>query len=77
MFLQLTNANPELSGIPLMLNSDHIVTAFEQTTNNVTVTNIFCPPHGTWQVSESLSEIAGMLKDNSNTNTTAKKTLKK
>lgn len=66
MFLKLTNANPELDGVDIILNAASIVTGFEQrlladTPNETTVTNLFCPPHGTWSVKERLADILTAL----------------
>jgi hypothetical protein len=68
MIIKLTNATPEHKGKELGINTDHIVTAFtdyitrEGSTEAEKVTFIFCPPHGTWEVSESIDQIARLSK---------------
>lgn len=70
MFITLTNATPAHKGKPVAINSDSIVTINtdkverqldELTTLVEDVTFIFCPPYGTWEVSESISEITAIL----------------
>jgi len=63
MIISLTNASPIHKDKQIAINSTHIVSMF---TDNVfrdgaespeTVTFIYCPPHGTWEVQESIEEI--------------------
>lgn len=63
MIIILTNASPQHRGRQVAINSNNIVSIF---TENVTregedspetVTFVFCPPHGTWEVIESIEEI--------------------
>ena len=70
MFITLTNASPAFKGKQLTINSDIIATINsgtidrqidEETTVSEEVTFIFCPPHGTWEVSESLEEVTDKL----------------
>ena len=70
MFITLTNASLAHKGKPVSINSNCIVTINtgeverqldEQTTVTENVTFIFCPPHGTWEVSESLEEVTNKL----------------
>ena len=66
MHIKLTNANTELYGQPIVLNTEFILTAYETTTVSstgevVTITNIYCPPHGTWMVTESLTAVLKLL----------------
>jgi hypothetical protein len=63
MIIKLTNATPEHKGKSLGINTEHIVTAFRDaiTREDGTVeevTFLFCPPHGTWEVKETIDEIA-------------------
>jgi hypothetical protein len=66
MYITLTNASPAHRGNKIAINSDLIATIHH---SNVTresgesedVTFIFCPPHGTWEVTEKLEEIVGRL----------------
>ena len=73
MFIKLTNATPAHKGKSIVLNSDTIVTVHsEQVERKVsdemsvieTVTFLFCPPHGTWEVSETVDEVASLLNGN-------------
>lgn len=70
MFITLTNATPAHKGKLVSINSNSIVTINtdkverqmdESTTYIEDVTFIFCPPHGTWEVSESLEEVTNKL----------------
>lgn len=70
MFITLTNATPAHKGKPVSINSNSIVTINtdkverqldDSTTVVEDVTFIFCPPHGTWEVSESLVEVTNKL----------------
>ena len=64
MLLLLTNASATHKGNKVVINTDLIVSIFN--TENVAkkedgiienVTYVFCPPHGTWEVEESLEYI--------------------
>ena len=62
MIIQLTNTNPDVKGDPIALNSDFIVSIREGKAKRDDgteefVTFVFCPPHGTWEVSDSLASI--------------------
>ena len=70
MFITLTNATPAHKGKPVSINGDSIVTINtdkverqldENTTVTEDITFVFCPPHGTWEVSESLEEVTSKL----------------
>jgi hypothetical protein len=67
MFIKLTNASPQHSGNPVMLQSDSIVSIHEAIVQREgsdvleRVTYIFVPPHGTWEVVETVAEIFTML----------------
>jgi len=66
MYLNLTNASPQHRGTRLAIDRDLVVTAH---TSQVTredgmiemVTFIFCPPHGTWEVSEPFEQVLKQL----------------
>jgi hypothetical protein len=64
MFITLTNMSVQHRGKPIVLNSSMIVSMMrtsvvrdEATGSSETVTYVFIPPHGTWEVSESVEEI--------------------
>jgi len=64
MFVQLTNMSVQHRGKTIVLNSNMIVSMMtsevvrdEATGSSEVVTHVFIPPHGTWQVKESVEEI--------------------
>jgi len=63
MIILLTNASPIHKDKNIAINSTHIVSMFTDTIvrdgeeSPETVTFIYCPPHGTWEVQESIEEI--------------------
>jgi len=61
MFIKLTNASEQHIGTPLLLRKDLIVAAHTSTEEKngviTTKTFLFVPPHGTWEVTESLEEV--------------------
>ena len=68
MLIKLTNALPAHKGQPILINTDKIVSVYSgkitrepQDDDNVSyidsVTFIHIPPHGTWEVSESVEEV--------------------
>ena len=68
MFISLTNASEAFKGQRIAINTDAIVSIYN--TENVAkkndgiieyVTYIFCPPHGTWEVEESMEDIVNMV----------------
>jgi len=72
MFIKLTNASPAHKGKSLYINSNTVVTVYRadavravdengDITENEEVTFVFCPPHGSWEVSASLDEVAAQL----------------
>ena len=69
MFITLTNASPEFRGRKFAIKKDLIVSIYENTVTRddelqtvEDVTFVYAPPHGTWQVSETLEEVIEMLK---------------
>jgi len=66
MFITVTSAKDELSGVSMVLNTEYILSMFR---NKVEVadkietekTFIFCPPHGTWEVQETPDEILELI----------------
>jgi len=65
MYLSLTNAAEQLKGIPILLKKDLVVSAHTTTEEKdgiiITKTFLFVPPHGTWEVTESLKEVLEQL----------------
>jgi len=65
MFLKLTNANESQHGQSIVINSDMIVSinrSFAERNGELhEITFVFIPPHGTWEVQETLDEILEML----------------
>lgn len=74
MFITLTNASPVYKDEPIVINADHIISMWRgiavrgvnEETGEVTekeeVTFIFVPPHGTWEVKDSVADIEARLK---------------
>jgi hypothetical protein len=68
MFIQLTNMSVQHRGKPIVLNTSMIVSMMrtsvvrdEATQSSETVTYVFVPPHGTWEVSETVEEILQLI----------------
>ena len=70
MFVTLTNATPAHKDKILAINADCIVTMHtdmierkldESTTVFEQVTFLFCPPHGTWEVQESIDDVVSKI----------------
>ena len=66
MFITLTNAVPDHRGNPVAIRSDLIVTVHTSTVvreDDVveTVTYVYVPPHGTWEVTESMEEVLALM----------------
>jgi len=68
MFITLTNMNVQHRGKAIVLNSSMIVSMMsvtvvrdEVTQSSEVVTYVFVPPHGTWEVSESVEEVLQLI----------------
>jgi hypothetical protein len=66
MYIKLTNASPQHRGNPIAINCDQIITVHSSTVTREegtveTVTFVFCPPHGTWEVSENFDDVVDFL----------------
>ena len=68
MFISLTNASETHRGNKIAINIDLIATVFNtpnraKKENGIieNITYVFCPPHGTWEVQESLDEVVAEL----------------
>lgn len=70
MYITLTNAAEEHKGTKLAIDTKIIATVYQSKDMGKGIsgiienkTYIFCPPHGTWQVEESLDDIVQQLND--------------
>jgi hypothetical protein len=72
MFITLTNASPAHKGKEITINADHIVSIWRgdvarsadedgTVTSTENVTCIFVPPHGTWEVEETVADVSARL----------------
>jgi Icc-related predicted phosphoesterase len=66
MYIKLTNASPQHRGTDLALRKDLIVSVHNSTVtredNTVElVTFLHCPPHGTWEASNSFESVIAQL----------------
>jgi len=66
MIVTLTNTSPASRGNPIALNTDFIVSIFRTPVTRTDgviddVTYIYCPPHGTWEVQESVEEVVALI----------------
>jgi hypothetical protein len=68
MFVQLTNMSVQHRGKAIVLNTAMIVSMMsatvvrdEVTQSSEVITYVFVPPHGTWEVSESVEEILALI----------------
>ena len=71
MFIKLTNAAPEFKNKPFMIKKDLIVSAYSTTVDREDgtledITLVFVPPHGTWQVYETIDQVEGLLNSPAN-----------
>ena len=70
MYITLTNAAEAHKGNKIAINTSLIATVHQTTVKQDDgiighVTYIFCPPHGTWEVSESTQHIVAILNSQS------------
>ena len=66
MYITLTNASPAHRGSKIAINTNLIATVHSSLVVREDeiaeqVTFIFCPPHGTWEVSEPLEDVVRIL----------------
>lgn len=64
--ITLTNSNTAQRGEPILINPEHIVSVNRGTVTRdddvlETVTFIYMPPHGTWEVSETLEDVLKLI----------------
>jgi hypothetical protein len=67
MIIELTNATPEHEGKPILLNTRHMLSAFETTQEIsdktfVTYTNVYMLTQQSWVVKESVEYIYELIK---------------
>lgn len=68
MYITLTNAAEAHKGNKIAINTNLISTVHQTTAKREdgiigNITYIFCPPHGTWEVEESLEDVVKQLND--------------
>jgi len=69
-FIVLTNVTKGLEGKDIAINADTIVSIFEVTeftTKKIIkrkYTQVYCPPHASFEVEESLEEVLQIIKGN-------------
>lgn len=66
MFIKLTNSNPSHKDQPIAIRRDLVVTIHSNTVVREdgtidTVTFLFVPPHGTWEVKEDYDTVIDLL----------------
>ena len=66
MLIKLTNAAGTQAGQTVILNTDAMVSIFPVPAEFAEAaatakTLIFCPPHGTWQVEDTVEEIFALI----------------
>lgn len=69
MYITLTNNAENHRGNKISINTDLIATVHSKfvTKDDGTIENVtyvFCPPHGTWEVSEYLEDVVKQLNAN-------------
>jgi hypothetical protein len=72
MLIQLTNATQSRKGNPIVINTHMIVSIFSENVlrgdAEESVTFIHMPPHGTWEVTETVEEIVKLIKSANKSN---------
>lgn len=66
MFITLTNAYPKFKGEKIAIHVSNIVTVHRseierEDGTKEDVTFVHCPPHGTWEVEETLDEVLDLI----------------
>jgi len=62
MIIKLTNNAKDFKDKPLLINTEHIMTAFEVDNDDEISTNIYSITQQSWIVKESLEEIYKLIK---------------
>jgi len=65
-FISLTNSAPVHRGNKIAITTSLVVTVHNAMVTRddgltESVTYVFCPPHGTWEVSETYDQVVNML----------------
>jgi hypothetical protein len=68
MYITLTNAAPAHRGNKIAINTSLVATIHEATIQRddgvlENITFVFCPPHGTWEVSENMQTVVETLNE--------------
>jgi len=61
MFIKLTNASLPFQDKSLIIKKENIISIFETTVEEETVTTVFCGTIGTWNVRETVEEVYKLL----------------
>ena len=61
MFVKLTNASLPFQDKKLVIKKENIISIFETTTEDETVTTVFCGAVGIWNVRETVDEVYSLL----------------
>jgi prephenate dehydratase len=66
MLIKLTNANPAHKNRDIVINADAIVSIHRNITTREDgsieeVTFVHCPPHGTWEVTQTIEEVLSLI----------------
>jgi len=61
MMIKLTNTTKEYKDKPILINPEHIMTVFEITVDDETVTNIYSITQQSWQVKETIDEVYSII----------------
>lgn len=62
MIIKLTNASADFKGKPVLLNTDHMLSFFENTVEGVVVTTAYSNTKEAWNVSETPDEILELIR---------------
>jgi len=61
MFIKLTNASLPFQDKSLVIKKENIISIFETTVEDETVTTVFCGAIGAWNVRETVEEVYALL----------------
>jgi hypothetical protein len=65
-YVVLTNANLQFRGQPIAIRRDLVITVYpnnelRDSESGSANTFVFCPPHGTWEVTETFEQVMDLL----------------